>query len=169
MIDAIAVFNTSLTTDLELVSWKSISMASEAGNAASIWSVGDTKTINLNGVSYTAQIIGFNHDTKTSGGKAGITFMIRQTYSQYKPWNDSSSNANGISWVGSLIRTNCVKANEDYYTFDKTVTSTTEGTYYIWDNEVINGRIRITNSASNVGKTPVGSYVSGWVKTSDIK
>ena len=43
------------------------------------------------------------------------------------------------------------------------------GTYYIYSNETSNGRIRITNSASNVGKTPVGSYVSGWVKTSDIK
>ena len=43
------------------------------------------------------------------------------------------------------------------------------GTYYIYSSETSNGRIRITNSASNVGKTPVGSYVSGWVKTSDIK
>ena len=43
------------------------------------------------------------------------------------------------------------------------------GTYYIYSSETSNGRVRITNSASNVGKTPVGSYVSGWVKTSDIK
>lgn len=43
------------------------------------------------------------------------------------------------------------------------------GTYYIYSSETSNGRIRITNSASNVGKTPAGSYVSGWVKTSDIK
>lgn len=43
------------------------------------------------------------------------------------------------------------------------------GTYYIYSNEVLNGRIRITNSASNVGKTPIGNYVTGWVKVSDIK
>lgn len=43
------------------------------------------------------------------------------------------------------------------------------GTYYIYSNEVLNGKIRITNSASNVGKTPIGNYVTGWVKVSDIK
>ena len=43
------------------------------------------------------------------------------------------------------------------------------GTYYIYNSEISNGRIRITNSSSNVGKTPAGTYVSGWVKVSDIK
>ena len=43
------------------------------------------------------------------------------------------------------------------------------GTYYIYDDDVVNKRIRITNSASNVGRTPAGTYVTGWVKTSDIK
>lgn len=43
------------------------------------------------------------------------------------------------------------------------------GTYWIYNDEVSNGKIRVTNSASNVGKTPMGNYVSGWVKTSDIK
>lgn len=76
VIDTIAVFNTYLTTDLEAASWVVISAISEAGNAASIWPVGATKTIKFNGVSYTAQIIGFNHDTKTAGGKAGITFQL---------------------------------------------------------------------------------------------
>ena len=42
------------------------------------------------------------------------------------------------------------------------------GTYYIYSSETSNGRIRITNSTSNVGKTPAGTYVSGWVKISDI-
>ena len=43
------------------------------------------------------------------------------------------------------------------------------GTFYIYDDDISNNRIRITNSASNVGKTPAGNYVTGWVKTSDIK
>lgn len=43
------------------------------------------------------------------------------------------------------------------------------GTYYIYNNEIINNRIRITNSASNVGKTPMSNYVTGWIKVSDIK
>ena len=43
------------------------------------------------------------------------------------------------------------------------------GTYYIYSNEISNGRIRITNSTINVGRTPIGNYVTGWVKTSEIK
>ena len=48
-------------------------------------------------------------------------------------------------------------------------TSKKSGTYYIYNNEIINGRMRITNSSKNVGKTPIGNYVSGWIKVSDIK
>lgn len=39
------------------------------------------------------------------------------------------------------------------------------GTYYIWDASVINGKIRVTNTKSYVGKS---GKVTGWVKTSDI-
>lgn len=42
------------------------------------------------------------------------------------------------------------------------------GTYYIYSTEVVNGRVRITNSISNVGRKPIGNYVTGWVKMSDI-
>ena len=37
------------------------------------------------------------------------------------------------------------------------------GTYYIYDGQKINGRYRITNSVSNVGKSPAGVFVTGWV------
>ena len=42
---------------------------------------------------------------------------------------------------------------------------TKTGTYYLWDGAVKNGRIRITNTKSNVGKS---GQVTGWVKTADI-
>ena len=42
------------------------------------------------------------------------------------------------------------------------------GTFYLYDGQVVNGRMRITNSAANCGKTPVGSYVTGWVNQKDI-
>jgi predicted phage tail component-like protein len=42
---------------------------------------------------------------------------------------------------------------------------TKTGTYYLWDGSVKNGRIRITNSSSNVGKS---GQVTGWVKVSDL-
>jgi len=41
------------------------------------------------------------------------------------------------------------------------------GTYYVYDGIVVNGRIRITNSSGNVGRTPMSSYVSGWMNLSD--
>ena len=39
------------------------------------------------------------------------------------------------------------------------------GTYYIWDNEVVNGRIRITNTKERVGKT---GQITGWVNIAQI-
>lgn len=38
------------------------------------------------------------------------------------------------------------------------------GTFYVYDGLKINGRYRVTNKASRVGKTPMGFYVSGWVE-----
>lgn len=43
---------------------------------------------------------------------------------------------------------------------------TRSGTYYVWSTDMINKRIRITNSASNAGKT---GQVTGWVNVADIK
>lgn len=102
VIDAIAVFNTFLTTDLEDSSWGLISAVAEAGNAASVWSVGDTKTIRLSGVSYTAQIIGFNHDNKAVGGKAGITFQLVDCLNTTYQMNSSNTNVGG--WRNSEMR-----------------------------------------------------------------
>lgn len=43
--------------------------------------------------------------------------------------------------------------------------STKTGTFYLWDSSTRNGRVRITNSASNVGKA---GQVTGWVNVSDV-
>ena len=40
--------------------------------------------------------------------------------------------------------------------------------YYIYDGKVINGRMRVTNSASRVGRKPVGDNVTGFVKKSEM-
>lgn len=42
---------------------------------------------------------------------------------------------------------------------------TKTGTYYLWDGSKINGRIRITDTASHVGKS---GQVTGWVNVADI-
>lgn len=40
---------------------------------------------------------------------------------------------------------------------------TRTGTFYLYDGKKVNGRYRVTNKASRVGKKPLGLYVSGWV------
>ena len=37
------------------------------------------------------------------------------------------------------------------------------GTYYLYDGKDFNGRYRITNDSSRVGKTPVNKYVTGYI------
>lgn len=83
-------------------------------------------------------------------------------------WVDVSVITNTVSLkTGSKVT---LKNVELYASASATkYSSKKSGTYYIYSDETSNGRIRITNSASNVGKTPVGTYVSGWVKISDIK
>jgi hypothetical protein len=51
-----------------------------------------------------------------------------------------------------------------------TATSGTKksGTFYIYDGQVVNGRMRITTKAEYCGATPVGQYVTGWVNKIDI-
>ena len=48
----------------------------------------------------------------------------------------------------------------------KNKAGTKTGTYYVWDKKVINNRIRITNSKSNVGKS---GQVTGWINVDDAK
>lgn len=43
------------------------------------------------------------------------------------------------------------------------------GMFYVYDGEVVNGRIRITSKPEFCGKTPVGQFVTGWLNISSIK
>lgn len=44
--------------------------------------------------------------------------------------------------------------------------SSKTGTYYVWSKDVVNNRIRITNSKANVGKS---GQVTGWINYADAK
>ena len=48
----------------------------------------------------------------------------------------------------------------------KTNSSTKTGVYYIWSDDTVNNRIRITNSTTNVGKP---GQVTGWIDYEDAK
>ena len=102
-IKAIAQYELVLSTDLEAVGWDVIDSISNSGNAASVWSVGDKKTINIDKIDYQLQIIGFNHDTKTAGGTAGITFQMVDCMNTTAKMN--SSNTNNGGWTNCAMRT----------------------------------------------------------------
>ena len=103
-IKAIAQYELTLFPNLELenTSWDVIDSISKSGNAASIWSVGDKKTVAIDGVNYQVQIIGFDHDTKTSGGKAGITFQLVDCLNSTYQMNSSNTNSGG--WTSCAMR-----------------------------------------------------------------
>ena len=92
---------------LEATSWDNIAAVSKFGQAPNYWKVGDKKNITVNGVTYAAQIIGFDHDTLTtvdgSRTKAGITFQLVDCLNTTYSMNGSNTNVNG--WRGSTMRT----------------------------------------------------------------
>ena len=92
---------------LEATSWDDIATASKFGQAPNYWKVGDKKNITVNGVTYAAQIIGFDHDTLTTADgsrtKAGITFQLVDCLKTIYPMNSSDTNVNG--WRSSHMRT----------------------------------------------------------------
>ena len=88
-------------TALNDMTWEQIQAISNAGKAADYFNVGDTKNITLAGVSYPVQIIGFNHDTKTAGGTAGITFQLVDCLNTTYQMNSSNTNVGG--WKSSAM------------------------------------------------------------------
>lgn len=115
-------------TTLSSNSWATIKQASDAGQAANYWSVGDTKTITINGrmgdfsfsnLSVQAFIIGFNHNSSREGSNR-IHFQIGKISgkdiclcdSHYGSYDSSSAgwfkmnttNTNSGGWSNSLMR-----------------------------------------------------------------
>lgn len=107
-VKAIAQYELALPTDLETAGWDTIDSVAKSGNAASIWSVGDKKTINIDGTDYQFQIIDFNHDTKTAGGTAGITFQMVDCMNTKGQMNSSNTNSGG--WTSCAMRTSTLNS-----------------------------------------------------------
>lgn len=95
--------------------WEKIIEAAASGRASELWSVGDTKPYTIGDETYTARIIGFDHDALDStdakygdasynGGKnkAAITLeMVEVTSTGYKI---HSSNSYNIGWRDCAMR-----------------------------------------------------------------
>ena len=118
------IFNTTLNAN----AWAAIRAASDTGDAANVWSVGDTKNIKINGkvgnftfsnLSIDTFIVGFNHNSAKEGasrthfalGKIGgklvalcdNQYSSEQTNTGYFNMNTSRTNARG--WSGCYMRT----------------------------------------------------------------
>lgn len=95
--------------------WEKIIEAAASGRASELWAVGDTKPYTIGDETYTARIIGFDHDTldatdekygdaSYNGGKnkAAITLeMVELTSTGYKI---HSSNSYSIGWRDCAMR-----------------------------------------------------------------
>lgn len=82
--------------------WASIIAACHSGSVPSTWVVGNSKTMTINGASYQVDIIGKNHDTYASGGKAPLTFQLHDCYADEKAMNSSNTNSGG--WTSCAMR-----------------------------------------------------------------
>ena len=89
--------------------WAQIAKASAAGKASQLWSVGDTKDITVGSETLTLVIMGFNHDDLASGGKAGITFGMKNLMATTHRMNASNTNSGGFtgsemySWLQNTL------------------------------------------------------------------
>lgn len=73
--------------------WEDVIAACQTNSVPDTWSVGDQKTMTINGTDYVIDIIGKNHDDYSDGsGKAPLTFQLHDCYSTtYKINSDSTS------------------------------------------------------------------------------
>ena len=83
--------------------WKQIIEACHNNAVPDTWNVADQKPMTINGVDYQIDIIGKNHDTYASGGKAPLTFQLHDCYGETKNMNSSNTNSGG--WKNSAMRT----------------------------------------------------------------
>ena len=83
--------------------------------------IGNQVTIALNGMNYTFDVIGFNHDALTNAnaygkttatGKAGITFQMHDLFATLYEMNSSHTNVGG--WKNSAMRTSTMATMKSY-------------------------------------------------------
>jgi len=87
--------------------WATISAISKSGQASSVWNIGDTIPVDIDGASYDFQIIGFDHDDVSDSAaygrsKAGITFQMVGKTSAYYTMTSSTSVSGG--WGSSAMK-----------------------------------------------------------------
>lgn len=82
--------------------WEQIISVCQKGIVPPSWKVGDQKSMTIGGTEYMIDIIGKNHDTYASGGKAPLTFQLHDCYADTKAMNSSNTNSGG--WTSCAMR-----------------------------------------------------------------
>lgn len=82
--------------------WATIIKACHKNQVPETWVVGNQKAMTINGADYVIDIIGKNHDTYASGGKAPLTFQMHDCYADKKQMNSSNTNDGG--WMRCAMR-----------------------------------------------------------------
>lgn len=84
--------------------WATIILACRLKTIPTSWTVGSSKTMQINGVNYQIDIIGRNHDDYSDGsGKAPVTFQMHDCYNTKYRMNSSNTNSGG--WNSCEMRT----------------------------------------------------------------
>lgn len=114
----------------------------------------------------------------SSAGQMGYARAVAEGLISFlglvKKNNTNASISTSTSVSSATTSTTSLKAGDKlvlslhnmYASASATTATKKSGTYYVWSNEVVNGRIRITNAQNRVG---VSGQVSGWVNVSDFK
>ncbi len=106
---------------LAVATWEQINAIGALGIAPQVWKVGDEKPVTLTtGEKIIVQIWDFDHDTLTGGGKAPISFGLKEALSTAYKMNNTNTNAGG--WGESVMRTSTLATIFNYLPDDvKTV------------------------------------------------
>lgn len=89
---------------LGVATWAQIDAIGKLGIAHQVWKVGDTKKIPLTtGEDIVVEIWGFNHDKLTAGGRAPISFGLKEALATAYRMNAQNTNVGG--WESCEMRT----------------------------------------------------------------
>lgn len=101
-----------MTDALNNFSWAEIDEIGQSGFAPQVFSVHDTKDISVSGETLTMEIVGFNHDDLTSGGKAAITFGTKNLMTDKMKMHLTATNNGGFTTTDVYIYLNGIYEDE---------------------------------------------------------
>lgn len=98
LVEEVIDFTPVIPANFADTTWEQIDYATTNDLVPNTWLVGDEKDIELTtGEVLTMQIYDFNHDDLTAGGKAGITFGLKDLMADTRAMNNTDTNVGGFT------------------------------------------------------------------------